>query len=81
MIKNSPYRNTFSRNDKRLHLGYDYKDKILKKTTSNQLWGVSTVLDKLLTTINDSMYNLVESVKQIKVWCNPALDKHENKLN
>ena len=81
MIKNSPYKKTFTRNDNRLHMGFDYKDQILKKTTSNQLWGVSAVLDTFLKNINDTMYNLIESVKQIKVWCNPALNKHENKLN
>lgn len=81
MLPNSPYRNTFSRKDNRLHLGFDYKDKILQKTTSNQLWGVSAVMDKFLATLNTVVYNWVESVKQIKVWRNPALDKHENKLN
>lgn len=81
MTKNSPYRKTFTRNDKRLHMGFDYKDQILKRTTSNQLWGVSDLLDKLLNNLNSILYNLVESVKQIKVWNNPALDKHENKFN
>lgn len=81
MLKNSPYRKTYSRKDKRLHLGFNYEGKILKKTTSNQLWGVSEIFDTFLNRIDSVMFNLFESVKQIKVWNNPALDKHENKLN
>lgn len=81
MLPNSPYKSTFSRNDNRLHLGFDYKDKILQKTTSNQLWGVSAIMDTFLGNLNKTIFNWIESVKQIKVWMNPALDKHENKLN
>lgn len=81
MLPESPYRQTFSRKDNRLHLGYDYKDNILKRSTSNQMWGVSDVMDRFLTDLNSVVYRWVEAVKKIKVWSNPALDKHENRFN
>lgn len=81
MTKNSIYRAIYERKEKRLHLGYKYKDKILKNTLSGQMFNVNPVLDKFIKKINDIIFNWIESVKQIKVFANPALDKHENKLN
>jgi hypothetical protein len=81
MLPNSPYKDTFSRKDNRLHLGFDYKGKILQKTTSNQLWGVSETLDTVLINIDKVVYSWIEAAKKIKVWRNLALDKHENKFN
>jgi hypothetical protein len=81
MVKDSIYRAIYERREKRLHLGYDYKDKIMKNTLSNQMFDVNETLTKLIKTVNDTVYNWVESVKQIKIWANPAVDKYENKIN
>ena len=81
MVKDSIYKPIFERREKRLHRGYDYKDKIMKNTLSNQMFGVNPDLDKFIKSINDVVYNWIESVKQIKIFANPAVDKYENKIN
>lgn len=81
MVKNSIYRPIFERRERRLNLGYDYKDNIMKNTLSGQMFDVNKDLNIYIKQINDIMYNLIESVKQIKIFANPALDKYENKLN
>lgn len=81
MVKDSIYRPIYSRREKRLNLGYDYKDNIMKNTLSSQMFSVNSTLDLFIKRINDIVYNWVESVKQIKIFANPAVDKYENKLN
>lgn len=81
MVKDSIYKPIYERREKRLHLGYDYKDKIMKNTLSNQMFDVNTTLNTFIKSINDIVYNWIESVKQIKIFANPAVDKYENKLN
>jgi len=81
MVKDSIYKPIYERREKRLHRGYDYKDNIMKNTLSNQMFGVNPDLDKFIKSINDIVYNWIESVKQIKIFANPAVDKYENKIN
>lgn len=81
MTKDSIYRPIYERREKRLNLGYDYKNNIMKNTLSNQMFEINEPLSKLITSINDTVFNWVETVKQIKIFANPALNKYENKLN
>jgi len=81
MVKDSIYRPIYERREKRMHIGYDYKDNIMKNTLSNQMFGVNEDLDIFIKRINDIVYNWIESVKQIKIFANPAVDKYENKIN
>jgi hypothetical protein len=81
MIRNSLYWPLYNRKDQRLHLGYRYKDNILPKTLSNQMFGANPVLDGFLSYIETFIYEHIEAVKQIKIFANPALDKNENRLN
>jgi hypothetical protein len=81
MVKNSIYRPIYERRERRENLGYDYKDNILKNTLSNQLFKINPNMDFFLKGLNDIIYNWVESVKQIKTFANPAVDKYENKIN
>lgn len=81
MVKDSIYKPIYERREKRLHRGYDYKDNIMKNTLSNQMFEVNPDLDRFIKSINDIVYNWIESVKQIKIFANPAVDKYENKLN
>ena len=53
----------------------------MKNTLSSQMFNVNTTLDTFIKNINDVIYNWVESVKQIKTFANPAVDKYENKIN
>ena len=80
MTKNSIFKPSFERREKRLHLGFDYKGKVLKKTLSAQMFGVNPTLDKFLTDIDAIVFEHIEAVKQIKVWANPALDKYETEI-
>jgi hypothetical protein len=81
MTKNSIFRAAFSRRQQLLNAGYDYKDKLMQKTLSNQMYGVNETLDTFLENINEVMYENVEAVKQIKIFANPALDKYERNIN
>lgn len=81
MLKDSIYRPIYERKESRLHLGYDYRDNIMKNTLSNQMFGVNKLLDRFIKDVNDTIYQMVESVKTIKTHANPAVDKYENKLN
>ncbi len=81
MTKNSIYRPIYKRNEKRLHLGYNYKDNIMKNTLSNQMFNINSTLDLFIKKINDIVYNWIESVKQIKINANPAIEKYEKNLN
>jgi hypothetical protein len=80
MIKDSIYRPIYERREQRLHLGFDYKDQILKRTLSSQMFGINDLLDTYLAKINSIVYEWVEAVKQIKISANPALDKYESKI-
>lgn len=81
MVRNSIFRHIYERKERRLHLGFDYKGQILKKTMSGQMFGVNETLDRFLENIDDILYEHIEAVKQIKVFANPALDKYERKIN
>jgi hypothetical protein len=81
MIKDSIYKPIYERREKRIHLGYNYKDNIMRNTISDQLFSVNSTLDKFIKSINDTVYQWIESVKMIKTYANPAVDKNENKLN
>lgn len=80
MVKDSIFRPTYERGENRLHLGYDYKGKILKNTLSSQMIGVNEVLDTYIENIEAIVYEWVESVKQIKIFANPALDKYDKNI-
>ncbi len=81
MTKDSIYRPIYKRRQKRLNLGYNYKDNIMKNTMSSQMFDVNPTLDKFIKSLNDVVYNWIESVKQIKIFANPALEKYEKDLN
>jgi hypothetical protein len=38
-------------------------------------------MDSYLSYLNKIVYEWVESVKQIKIFANPAVDKYEDKIN
>ena len=80
MVKDSIFRPIYDRQEKRIHKGYDYRNKILKNSISSQLIGVSPLFDGYIAKLELVIYEWVESVKQIKIFVNPALDKYENKI-
>jgi hypothetical protein len=81
MIRNSIYQVVYNRKDVRLHLGYKYKDSLMKRILSNQMFGANPILDAFIAYLEAYLYEHIEAVKQIKVFANPALDKNENRFN
>lgn len=81
MIRNSIYQSLYNRKDNRLHLGYKYKDNMMKRVLSNQMFGANPILDRVISYLQDYFYEHIEAVKQIKRFANPALDKNENRFN
>jgi hypothetical protein len=81
MVKDSIYRAAYKRREIRTHGGFDYKDQILKRSLSSQLFGANSTLDTFLEQLNKVVCEWVEGVKQIKIFCNPAVDKYEDKIN
>jgi hypothetical protein len=81
MHKNSIFRKAYERGEVKPYLGFDYKEKVIERTVSPQLFGVSERFDGFLKRLNIIMVNSIESVKKIKIFANPALDKNETKFN
>lgn len=81
MVKDSIFRPIYKRRVKRLNEGFDYKGQILKKTLSSQLFNVNSTLTNYLSYVESIIHEWVESVKQIKIFANPAQDKYEDKIN
>ena len=80
MVKDSKFRPIYTRKESRLNTGYDYKGKIMKNSISSYMLGVNETLDYFIGQTDSIIYEWVEAVKQIKIFANPALDKHENKI-
>lgn len=81
MHRDSVFRKSIERKERRLNLGFRYKDRIIEKTVSPYLFGVSSFMDGFLSRLNRMFFNNIEAVKKIKIFANPALDKNETKLN
>ena len=81
MIRNSLYQVVYNIKDNRLHLGYKYKNALMKRILSNQMFGANPILDAFIAYLEAYLYEHIEAVKQIKIFANPALDKNENRLN
>lgn len=80
MVKDSIYRPVYERREDRKNLGFNYKGKILERSLSSQMFGANQTLDYFLEQVEKVVYEWVESVKQIKIHVNPALDKYETKI-
>jgi hypothetical protein len=76
----SLYDATYSRTEKINNIGYNYKGKILRNTTSSYLYEDPTrasILDQFETLF----YFLVESVKLIRTYYNYTVPKNYKKIN
>lgn len=80
MVKDSIYRPIYKRREARKNTGFDYTGQILKKSMSSQLFGANAALDFFLGQLEKIVHIWVETVKQIKINANPALDKYEDKI-
>lgn len=66
-------------NDKYKNLGYDYRGKMLKRSTSSELWG-NPLLRPFYTRFEELMYYILEQVKYIKKVYSIAHEKNSAKL-
>lgn len=80
MEEESLYRITHSRKDQLKHIGFDYRGKIFENTLSNQMFRMSPVFREFLVKLETAVHELYESIKNIKIHANAALDKHERRL-
>jgi len=81
MVKNSKFRPAFERREQRMHTGFNYKGKIMRKSLSSQMFDVNKTLNKFISNLDSAFYECIEAVKQIKIFANPAVDKHEKNIN
>jgi hypothetical protein len=63
-----------------LHTGYDYREQVLRRTMSKQMFRTNETLTGFLDRIGEVIYDLIENVKRIKTFANPALDRNERRL-
>jgi len=80
MLLNSPYTELRRRKDELLNTGFDYKGKIYENTLSNVIIRKDGLFREYLAKMDDLMHELIESVKEIKIFANPALDKNERRI-
>ena len=64
------------RKDIRLNLGYDYKDNLVNKMSSNHIQRNQTIREFMLF-INDYFYNIIKGVKYLKVFKNYTVEKDD----
>ena len=80
MIVDSPYTKMKQSRDVLLHTGYDYREQVLRRTMSKQMFRTNKTLTGFLDRIGEVIYDLIENVKRIKTFANPALDRNERRL-
>ena len=67
-------------NDYYKNLGFEYSGKIFKKTVSPEIY--SNPLQKpLITKIEQLIYYLIETTKNIKKWVSIAHEKNSSRIN
>jgi hypothetical protein len=81
MIIGSPYTKIQQSKDIVPNTGFDYEDKVLRRTMSKQMFRTNATLSGFLERIDKIVYELIECVKRIKTFANPALDKNDRRLN
>lgn len=68
------------RNDRILHIGYDYRGKVLKRTLSKVMF-IEKKREAILNEIEKIVDFLIDSVKHIKKAYNYALEKNYRDFN
>ena len=65
--------------DNRLNLGFDYRDSLMQRNLSNHILRNQTILD-FIGFLNDYMYNMLSSVKQLKQFKNYTVKKNDTNV-
>jgi len=69
-----------SRRDEGQQLGFDYREKLMKQSLSNFMFG-DKKRDDMIGQLNDLMVYLIDSVKNIKKTFNFAIKRNSRNLN
>ncbi len=80
MIQESLYNITEHYGEDVKYKGFNYKDSIISRTSSNYLLQ-NTEMVSFLKYINDVFYELIESTKKIRVFINYTVDKDYKYIN
>lgn len=67
-------------NDEFKNLGYDYRGKILRKTTSSELWG-NPLQTAMMGQIESMITFVLEQAKMVKKWFSIAHSKDDININ
>lgn len=68
-----------TRKDKRLNLGHDYKDTLMNNSVSRHIQRNDT-MRTFLSFLNDYLYNLIKSVRYLKVYKNYTVKKDDHRV-
>lgn len=80
MLVDSPYTKLLQSKDQLLYTGYDYRGQIFRRTMSKQMYAVNSKVVGFLDKIEAVFYEMLENVKLIKTFANPAMDKNERRI-
>ena len=74
------YKDTYKHGIDVKNTGFDYKNKIFQKTTSNRMWANST-MSGFLEKLNGIVAETIDSVKRIRTFWNYTVDKDDRTIN
>jgi hypothetical protein len=82
MLIDSPFTKLMQSQDNLDHVGFDYSgdDAVLSRVMSRQIYNVNSKMQGFLLRLNKVVYEMIENVKIIKTFANPALDKNERRI-
>lgn len=72
--KNSLYKIARKAGEKRLNVGFNYRDEVMKRTVSPHMLR-NPLMANFLTFINDYVVNLINGARRIKISRNYTVDK------
>ena len=79
-MKNSLYKLTLEYKQELLYTGFDYEGVIINKVSSKYLFQNKN-LSQFISKLNDSFFNLIESVKYIRIFINYTVPKDYKYIN
>ena len=80
MLPDGPFTQLKQSKDNLLHTGFDYKGQVMRRVMSKQMFRTNQTMLDFIRMIDSVVYELIESVKLIKTFGNPALDKNERRI-
>lgn len=73
------YSSSKTRKDNRLHLGFDYSNKLMQRNLSSHILRNQTILD-FIGFLNDYLFNLIGGIKSLQQWKNYTVKKDDRNI-